>query len=1356
MSMRNLKRLLSMTLALALVLSIAGFNYFVKDASADSYDQAKVNSFTDIEGHWAKASLSNLIGYGYMQGIGDNKADPNGTLTTAQLVTLLVRIMGGAEEADLSNYADMDPGAWYYSYMAQGVGMGIVPNTNSNYLNPGQGSSREYAAYMLCRAFGLTVREPIDDYADADRVSDWAVSSMQAMVASKAIVGANGQNNTRNLNPQEIITRAEFSEMIYRLCKNFVKPTDSASIRGGTIDGGVLIAKSGTKLNGVTVKGNVYIADAVGTGSVTLADTKVEGNIYVRGSGEHSVHLDGETTANSVVFLNPYNATRLVVGEDASINGVLINNGVDEVTLEGKVGNVTINVSDVDLTLEEAEADNVIINSANSTVTVDKDSKVNALTVASSSTGSSIVNKGELARLALMANDAKLDLSGKVDYLLVGAVSGLNLKLSDDITLSALDLHCSNSTINIDSEIGTINVSGFSEKLKLVLDEHSKVSAIGISSASTDLSVDKDAVVGSVVIDAPKYKGTISSNLKVLTIGAGATEADVTFAKDANIEVLNVYANKVKVTASAGSSIKDINITGTEGFISGQGAVERVNVAETANKTEVETPNTRVSNAGASDVKAGTIDLPANKSYVTSSSGKDVVRNNDGTPDGDGNKETGAAQEVATVANYTLTYAGNATPQDIDASGKWSLSDLGDGLSLTKNVSGATYRLTGNVKKVESFLPVFDMIAGYGTGYYVPVVLEAESMATDTSYIAEANGVRYTSANLSKGIAYNGKLIIFIQLQPGTTNKITTVTFDRDGAGTAYSPVTVSIDYSGVTFDGAQDLTGELFSYPTNATPQDLTQDAKLALGDFGTLSLANTTGNTYTVLGTASYITTEVKGNVGSVVNDAQGNAVVAHHYVPIMVNTSSFSSGWTVVLDGTTRYTASNVSSGAGCRGHLILLLPLTPANGMTHTIYLDRDGDGRVDADGTYTFNCISVTLAEDSGSLPGEFVDIPDYITVTLDKVNGSVAIHDDAGDLYLMANLEERSNTAAAYIESYLNSQGYTNISHENQGANIILFRGTDETGANVFSWSRTSGITFSGDPSTIPESIQIEFSGDTIIIHDTEDTLSGLSDAVREAIVKKYIYLALTAANYTIDQQTVSGGNVVTYALLKGELSRFTTNLTTDIVTTPMDDVEEIDVSYTIPGKTGKQEARVKQGATVKDLFNMIEGISTMPGSYYQHLNESQSGTFKVNSQYATDKLADGDTINFGYYTVTVNDLSVGDDVTVAIDFGESVTGVSKGVTGYILAGETITVEITITGEDADDDEFKLVVASSAGAIELDEITDEDGCTAFDVEGGTITITVSEELSEKCAGNTFTVKANGDMTFTLTATPGAE
>lgn len=1050
--MRNLKRLLCVALALVLVLSTVLWNAAFVGARADSYNQSLVNQFSDIKGHWASDGLTNLIGYGYMKGVGNSQAAPNDTLTTAQLVALLVRIMGGSEEADLSSYVDMDKGAWYYSEIAQGLNMGIIPNTNTNYINPRQEASREYAAYMLCRAFGLTVRAPLDDYSDADKVSSWAVSSMQAMVAADALVGTNGRYG-RYLSPQETITRGEFAQMVYRLVHDFVQPTDSANIRKQTFDGGLLISRAGVTLKDCTIKGNLYIADAVGSGDITLENTTVTGNIYARGCGKRSLHLEDGTTANSVVLINPYCATRLVVDDESTINGVLVNNGIDEVILEGNVGNVTLNVSDVDLSFENATASTVIINSANSVIAVDKKSTIDTMSIASSSSGVKVESEGKINRLAQMANGATLDLDGTLDYLLIGAVSQLDLKLDSNISLGALDLHCSNSTIDVNSDVKSISVSAFSDNVKLNLGKSASVVAVGISSASTSLNVHNDAVVGSVSIDAPKYKGTINSDLSTLVVGAGAKGAEVTLGKDSDIVSMTVNAPDAKVILTSGATVTDLHAAGKNLEVSGQGALNRVNVATTAEGTKVTTGNTTVANAGALKVVAGGIEVPANKTYVTTSNGKDVVRNNDGTPDGDGNKLTGADAEVATVANFELTYAAAATAGDIYNGGSWSLSDLCTGVSLVKNATGnATYKLTGNVKKVENFTPVYDAIAGYGSGYYVPVIVSADSMAKETDWTATSSGVVYTKAQLSTGTSYPGKLILFVQLTPGTADKTAYVTFDRDGYGTAYSPVTVSIDYSEVTFDGAQDLTGEIISYPVNATKGDLTTNSAVSLEEFGNFVVSKSNiANTYTVTGTAAYVNTAVQGNIATPDSPA-------HHFVPIMVNTSGFKSGWKIVTGTGAAFTAANVSRGTGCTGNLVILAPLVAGYDSSFTLYMDRDGDGRTDMDGTFVLNCITVGLGPKQDN-DQDIGIVPDGLTVTLSTQTWMATVADTKG-VVAAQPAASRDTFVVNAIKAQMKAEGYTGITHTvANGGKVYNITGTKAGSIPyTFTWNADAGV----------------------------------------------------------------------------------------------------------------------------------------------------------------------------------------------------------------------------------------------------------------------------------------------------------
>ena len=132
--------------------------------------------------------------------------------------------------------------------------------------------------------------------------------------------------------------------------------------------------------------------------------------------------------------------------------------------------------------------------------------------------------------------------------------------------------------------------------------------------------------------------------LNTVTIGAGATGAEMTLEKGTEIANMFVYAAGAKLSVANGAVVQSINVTGKDVEISGSGRVDYVTAAVTAENLKVTVANASVANAGAAKVTAAGIEVPSNKVYVIDATGKDVIRNLDGTPDGDGNVNTGANQ----------------------------------------------------------------------------------------------------------------------------------------------------------------------------------------------------------------------------------------------------------------------------------------------------------------------------------------------------------------------------------------------------------------------------------------------------------------------------------------------------------------------------------------------------------------------------------------------------------------------------------------------------------------------------------------------------------------------------------------
>ena len=91
-----MKKLLSLVLASSMVLGMA------------TTAQAAFQDFTDVKGHWAEATLQQAYEDGILQGSSTTTMAPNSSLTTAQAVTILCRVLHVTGQGDTSGFTIPD------------------------------------------------------------------------------------------------------------------------------------------------------------------------------------------------------------------------------------------------------------------------------------------------------------------------------------------------------------------------------------------------------------------------------------------------------------------------------------------------------------------------------------------------------------------------------------------------------------------------------------------------------------------------------------------------------------------------------------------------------------------------------------------------------------------------------------------------------------------------------------------------------------------------------------------------------------------------------------------------------------------------------------------------------------------------------------------------------------------------------------------------------------------------------------------------------------------------------------------------------------------------------------------------
>ena len=179
--------------------------------------------FSDVsEKAWYYDAVQYASQNGLMNGVGNGKFDPEGSMTRAMLVTVLWRYEG--EPAGGENiFTDVPNGTWYTDAAAWAASNGIVGGIGNGKFDPDGSITREQMATILFRyaqkkGIDTSKRGELSGFADSGNVSSWAKDAVQWTVAEKNINGSDGK-----LLPQGNATRAQVSASLMRFLENIEK-----------------------------------------------------------------------------------------------------------------------------------------------------------------------------------------------------------------------------------------------------------------------------------------------------------------------------------------------------------------------------------------------------------------------------------------------------------------------------------------------------------------------------------------------------------------------------------------------------------------------------------------------------------------------------------------------------------------------------------------------------------------------------------------------------------------------------------------------------------------------------------------------------------------------------------------------------------------------------------------------------------------------------------------------------------------------------------------------------------------------------------------------------------------------------
>ena len=187
--------------------------------------------FADVtETHaWAVDPIDYLANTKTVSGTGNCLFSPDDSIRRADFLVMLYRAYDMSLYVTEENFADVSPEVYYADALSACRAIGIATADADGKFRPTAPLTRQDAMVFLYRTLERTgLHLPAGDlsaFSDADKIADYAVEPVSALVRAGVISGSNGK-----INPTDSVSRASMSVMLYRALMISVEDGEAAFI----------------------------------------------------------------------------------------------------------------------------------------------------------------------------------------------------------------------------------------------------------------------------------------------------------------------------------------------------------------------------------------------------------------------------------------------------------------------------------------------------------------------------------------------------------------------------------------------------------------------------------------------------------------------------------------------------------------------------------------------------------------------------------------------------------------------------------------------------------------------------------------------------------------------------------------------------------------------------------------------------------------------------------------------------------------------------------------------------------------------------------------------------------------------
>ncbi len=182
---------------------------------------ADESPFSDVKtSRWSYEAIRYVYEEKYMDGVGNGKFDPAGTMTRGMVVTVLYRMENSPETEFRDDFSDVKDGKYYSCAVIWAKDNNIVNGVSEGVFDPGGKITREQLATMLYRYadfkyLDTRVNGDLKKFPDADRAHSYAKDAL-TWATDKGLITGVKSGDTDLLDPRGNATREQFATILMR------------------------------------------------------------------------------------------------------------------------------------------------------------------------------------------------------------------------------------------------------------------------------------------------------------------------------------------------------------------------------------------------------------------------------------------------------------------------------------------------------------------------------------------------------------------------------------------------------------------------------------------------------------------------------------------------------------------------------------------------------------------------------------------------------------------------------------------------------------------------------------------------------------------------------------------------------------------------------------------------------------------------------------------------------------------------------------------------------------------------------------------------------------------------------------